>query len=44
MSVVPNAGAETSVENIELSVGNVKISLPDNFNEDTLRLLLGVLK
>ena len=40
--VVPNAGAETTVEKIELSVGDVKVSLPDNFNEDTLRRLLGV--
>ena len=39
--VVPNAGAETTVEKIELSVGDVKVSLPDNFNEDTLRRLLG---
>lgn len=42
--VVPNAGAETTAEKIELSVGDVKTSLPDNFNEDTLRRLLGVLK
>mgnify|MGYP001385225122 CR=1 FL=1 len=40
--VVPNAGAETTVEKIELSVGDVNVSLPDNFNEDTLRRLLGV--
>ena len=38
-----NADTETAVEKIELSVGDVKISLPDNFNEDTLRRLLEVL-
>ena len=42
--LVPNAGAETTAEKIELSVGDVKVSLPDNFNEDTLRRLLGVLR
>jgi len=42
--VKPNTGTELSAEKIELSVGDVKISLPDNFNEDTLRRLLGVLK
>ena len=41
--VEPNSGAETTAEKIELSVGDVKISLPDNFNEETLRRLLGVL-
>ena len=34
----------TKTEKIELSVGEVKISIPDNFNEETLRRLLGVLK
>ena len=42
--VVPNAGVETTVEIIEISVGDVKVSLPDNYNEETLRMLLGVLK
>ena len=31
-------------EKIEISVGDVKITLPENFNEETLRRLLGVLK
>ncbi len=38
------ASIETTVEKIELSVGDVKISLPDDFNESTLRRLLGVLR
>lgn len=38
------AGREIAAEKIELSVGDVKISLFDNFNEDTLRRLLGVLR
>jgi len=42
--VETTAGTKTTAEKIELSVGDVKISLPDNFNEDTLRRLLGVLK
>lgn len=42
--VEPTAGAETTAEKIELSVGDIKISLPDNFNKDTLRRLLGVLR
>ena len=37
-------GTEIAAEKIELSVGDVKISLPDNFNEDTLRRLIGVLR
>ena len=39
-----NAGTEATTEKIELSVGDVKISLPDNFNENTLSRLLGVLR
>ena len=42
--VEPIAGTETTSEKIELSVGDVKISLPDDFNESTLRRLLGVLR
>ena len=42
--VEPTAVAETAAEKIELSVEDVTISLPDNFNEDTLRRLLGVLR
>jgi hypothetical protein len=42
--VEPIAGTETTAEKIELSVGNVKISLPDDFNETTLKRLLGVLR
>lgn len=42
--VEPTASAETTAEKIELSVGDIKISLPDNFNENTLSRLLGVLK
>ena len=41
--IVP-VGTEPTAEKIELSVGNVKISLPDDFNEDTLRRLIGVLR
>ena len=41
--VEPNPEAETTAEKIELSIGDVMISLPDNFNEETLRRLLGVL-
>ena len=42
--VEPNVGPGTAAEKIELSVGDVKISLPDDFNESTLRRLLGVLR
>ena len=42
--VEPTEGIETTTEKIELSVGDVKISLPDDFNESTLRRLLGVLR
>ncbi len=42
--IEPTAGTEIEAEKIELSVGAVKISLPDNFNEDTLKRLLGVLR
>ena len=38
------AGTETAAEKIELSIGDVKISLPDDFNESTLKRLLGVLR
>ena len=31
-------------EQISLSVGNVVVNLPDDFNEDTLKRLLGVLR
>ena len=33
-----------AAEKIELSIGDVKISLPDDFNESTLKRLLGVLR
>lgn len=42
--VKPISETEPTSEKIELSVGNIKISLPDNFNEDTLKRLLGVLR
>ena len=42
--VKPMAGTEPTAEKIELSVGDVKITLPDDFNEDTLRRLIGVLR
>lgn len=35
--------SEQKSEKIEISVGDVKITLPENFNEETLRRLLGVL-
>ena len=42
--VEPTAGTEITAEKIELSIGDVKISLPDDFNESTLKRLLGVLR
>ena len=42
--VEPIAGTEITTEKIELSIGDVKISLPDDFNESTLKRLLGVLR
>jgi hypothetical protein len=45
--IVPAISADASQsedENIILIVGDVKISLPDNFNENTLSRLLGVLR
>ena len=45
--IVPvNTEPEIAVsdEQISLSVGNVVVSLPDDFNEDTLKRLLGVLR
>ena len=42
--VKPISETEATSEKIELSVGDVKISLPDDFNESTLRRLLGVLR
>ena len=42
--VEPSESTGLAAENIEISVGDVKVSLPDNFNEDTLRRLLGVLR
>ena len=42
--VEPIAGTEITAEKIELSTGDVKISLPDDFNESTLKRLLGVLR
>ena len=40
----PVSDSEQKSEKIEISVGDVKITLPENFNEETLRRLLGVLK
>ena len=42
--IEPGDEPVTKTEKIELSVGKVKISIPDNFNEETLRRLLGVLR
>ena len=42
--VKPISGTEPKSEKIELSMGNVKMSLLDDFNEDALRRLLGVLR
>ena len=42
--VEPIAETEITTEKIELSIGDVKISLPDDFNESTLKRLLGVLR
>ena len=42
--VEPIVGTEITAEKIEISVGDVKISLPDDFNESTLSRLLGVLR
>ncbi len=42
--VKPIPETEPISEKIELSVGDVKISLPDDFNESTLKRLLGVLR
>ena len=36
--------SQTEGRNIELLVGDIKISLPDDFNESTLKRLLGVLR
>ena len=40
----PVNDSEQKSEKIEISVGDVKITLPENFNEETLRRLLGVLR
>ena len=42
--VLPKEETEPSAEKIEIMVGDVKITLPDTFNPETLRRLLGVLK
>ena len=42
--VLPKEEPEPSAEKIEIMVGDVKIALPDTFNPETLRRLLGVLK
>ena len=39
---IPAEEPQSEGRNIELLVGDVKISLPDNFNENTLRRLLGL--
>ena len=36
--------SQTEGRNIELLVGDIKISLPNDFNESTLKRLLGVLR
>ena len=41
--IEPTADIEITAEKIEISVGDVKIFLPDDFNETTLKRLLGVL-
>lgn len=41
---IPADAPQSEDENIILIVGDVKISLPDDFNEVTLRRLLGVLR
>ena len=42
--VTPQNESGKHSEQIELSVGDVKISLPDNFSSDTLRRIIEVLK
>ena len=42
--VEPMVRTEITAEKIEISVGDVKIFLPDDFNETTLKRLLGVLR
>ena len=42
--VLPKEEPDPSAEKIEISVGDVKITLPDSFNPEALRRLLGVLK
>lgn len=42
--VLPKEEPNPSAEKIEISVGDVKIALPDSFNPEALRRLLGVLK
>ena len=42
--VLPKEEPDPSAEKIEISVGDVKITLPDTFNPETLRRLLVVLK
>ncbi|EGC03754.1 IS66 family insertion sequence element accessory protein TnpA [Ruminococcus albus] len=42
--VEPTADIEITAEKIEISVGDVKIFLQDDFNETTLKRLLGVLR
>lgn len=42
--IIPEKELDLSAEKIEISVGDVKITLPDSFNPEALRRLLGVLK
>ena len=42
--VEPTSDIEITAGKIEISVGDVKIFLPDDFNETTLKRLLGVLR
>ena len=44
VTAIPADAPQSEDENIILIVGDVKISLSDNFNENTLSRLLGVLK
>lgn len=42
--IAPEPDIAASHEQISLSVGNVVVSLPDNFNSDTLKQLLELLR
>ena len=42
--IIPEKELDLSAEKIEISVGDVKITLPDSFNPEALRRLLVILK